>query len=167
MRFTAEITSDGVCERSFTLDDIPGVLWSPAAAADSSDGAQARPLVLLGHGGGQHKKAPGVVARARRLTACGMAAAAIDAPAHGERPKSESDQRFIATIRELMADGEPVISQIATYNAELAVRAIPEWQVTLDALQRTGDLGGTGPVRFLARHLTSTNLTAARIAAVR
>jgi hypothetical protein len=96
-----------------------------------------------------------------------MAAAAIDAPAHGERPKSESDQRFIATIRELMADGEPVISQIATYNAELAVRAIPEWQVTLDALQRTGDLGGTGPVRFLARHLTSTNLTAARIAAVR
>jgi hypothetical protein len=71
MRFTSETTSDGVSERLFTLDDIPGVFWSPAGAAGS------RPLLLLGHGGGQHKKAPGLVARARRyVTACGFAVAA-------------------------------------------------------------------------------------------
>jgi hypothetical protein len=46
MRFASETTSDGVCERLFTLDDIPGVLWSPAGASGG------RPLVLLGHDGG-------------------------------------------------------------------------------------------------------------------
>ena len=66
MRFTSETTSNGVLERLFTLDDIPGVLWSPADATDS------RPLVLLSHGGGQHKQIPGLVARAHRyVTACG------------------------------------------------------------------------------------------------
>jgi hypothetical protein len=55
MRFTSETTSNGVSERLFILDNIPGVLWSPADAAGS------RPLVLLGHGGGQHKKVPGLV----------------------------------------------------------------------------------------------------------
>ena len=47
MRFTSETTSNGVSERLFTLDDVPGVLWSPAGATGS------RPLVLVGHGGGQ------------------------------------------------------------------------------------------------------------------
>jgi hypothetical protein len=58
VRFSSETTSNGVSERLFTLDDLPGVLWSPAAATGS------RPLVLLGHGGGQHKQVPGLVARA-------------------------------------------------------------------------------------------------------
>ena len=70
MRFASTTTSDGVCEQDFTLDDIPGVLWFPAGTAGP------RPLVLLGHGGGGHKRAPGVLGRARRLTAdCGFAAA--------------------------------------------------------------------------------------------
>src|SRR5258707_1775529 len=125
MRFTSETTSDGVSERLFTLDDIPGVLWSPAGAVGS------RPLVLLGHGGGQHKKAPGLVARARRyVTACDFAVAVIDAPAHGDRPRTEQDERFVAGIRERMAAGEPVGPQIARYNAELAARAVPQWQGT-------------------------------------
>jgi alpha-beta hydrolase superfamily lysophospholipase len=94
MRFMSEATANGVSERSFTVDDVYGVLWSPAA------GAEGRPLVLLGHGGGQHKKAPGLVARAHRyVTACGFVVAAIDAPGHGDRPKSERDERFSAGIR--------------------------------------------------------------------
>ncbi|HEV3290956.1 MAG TPA: alpha/beta hydrolase, partial [Streptosporangiaceae bacterium] len=72
MRFISETIADGVSERPFTVGDIPGVLWSPAGAAER------RPLVLLAHGGGQHKKAPNVQGRARRLvTTCGFAAAAI------------------------------------------------------------------------------------------
>ena len=92
MRLTAETTSNGVSERLFTLDDIPGVLWSPAHATGS------RPLVLLGHGGGQHKQLPGLVARAHRyVTACGFAVAAIDysvavvasaTPSWATRPRS-------------------------------------------------------------------------------
>jgi pimeloyl-ACP methyl ester carboxylesterase len=134
MRFTSETTSDGVSERLFTIGDIPGVLWSPADAADR------RPLVLLGHGGGQHKKAPGLVARARRyVTACGFAVAAIDAPGHGDRPRTEQDERLAAEIREHAAAGEPIGPPIARHNAALAARAVPEWQATLDAL-----LDGTG-----------------------
>ena len=75
MRFTSQTSSDGVTEQLFTLTfafgEIPGVLWTPDGAAGT------RPLVLMGHGGGQHKKAPGIVARARRFAAeCGFAVAA-------------------------------------------------------------------------------------------
>ena len=88
MRFTSRTSSDGVTEQLFTLTltftsgEIPGVLWTPDAAAG------ARPLILMGHGGGQHKQAPGIVARGRRFAAeCGFAVAAVDAPGHGDRPR--------------------------------------------------------------------------------
>jgi hypothetical protein len=48
MHFIAETASDGVVERTFTLGDITGVLWTPATVSHPA------PLVLLGHGGGQH-----------------------------------------------------------------------------------------------------------------
>jgi dienelactone hydrolase len=143
MRFASETTSDGVSERLFALDGIPGVLWSPAGAAGS------RPLVLLGHGGGQHKKAQGLVARAcRYVTARGFAVAAIDAPGHGERPRTEQDERFAAGIREKLAAGEPIGPQIARNNAELSARAVPEWQATLDTLQELDCVGAGGPAGF-------------------
>lgn len=143
MLFTSETTANGVSERHFTLDDIPGVLWSPADATGS------RPLVLLGHGGGQHKEAPGVLARAHRfVTACGFAVVAIDAPGHGDRPRTERDQRFTAHLRERIAAGEPVVSPVADYNAELAAQAVPEWRAILDALEKLAGIGATGPVGF-------------------
>ncbi len=143
MRFTSQTTCNGVSERLFTLGGIPGVLWSPADAAGSC------PLVLLGHGGGQHKKAPGLVARAHRyVTACGFAVAAIDAPGHGDQPRTEQDERSVADIRERVAAGDPLGPQIARYNAALAARAVPEWQATLDALQALDCVGAGGPVGF-------------------
>ncbi len=143
MRFISETTSNGVSERLFILDHIPGVLWSPADAAGN------RSLVLLGHGGGQHKNAPGLVARAHRYaTACGFAVAAIDAPGHGDRPRTEQDKRFAAGIRERVAAGEPIGPQIVRYNAALAARAVPEWQATLDAVQELDYVGAGRPVGF-------------------
>jgi dienelactone hydrolase len=143
MLSTSETTSDGVSERLFTLDGIPGVLWSPAGATGS------RPLVLLGHGGGQHKKAPGLVARAHRyVTARAFVVAAIDAPGHGDRPRTEQDERSVAGIRERVAAGEPLGPQIARYNAALAAQAVPEWQAALDALQKLSCVGADGPVGF-------------------
>ena len=119
------------------------MLWSPAGAAGS------RPLVLLAHGGGQHKKAPGLVARARRyVTALGFAAAAIDAPGHGERPRTPQDEQFTAALRQRMAAGEPVGPLIAEDNAARAVRAVPEWKATLDALQELDWIGAGGPAGF-------------------
>lgn len=137
MRFASATTSDGVCEQDFTLDDIPGVLWFPAGTAGP------RPLVLLGHGGGGHKRAPGVLGRARRLTAgCGFAAAAIDMPGFGDRPKTAEDERFVAEVRARRTAGEPVIGQVLRYNVALAARAVPEWRSVLDALLDAGVTGG-------------------------
>jgi len=89
MHFISQTVSDGVSEQLFTLGDIPGVLWTPAGATGP------HPLVLVGHGGGQHKTAPGVVARARRyVKECGFAAASIDAPSHGEPPAIRGTPAF-------------------------------------------------------------------------
>jgi pimeloyl-ACP methyl ester carboxylesterase len=143
MRLISATTSDGVREQDFILDDIPGVLWSPAGATGR------RPLVLLGHGGGQDKKGPGLVARAHRLvTDCGFAAAAIDMPGFGDRPKIEQDERFVADVRARRAAGEPVASLIARHNVALTARAVPEWRATLDALLNAGHVSPGGPVGY-------------------
>jgi cephalosporin-C deacetylase-like acetyl esterase len=142
MHFISETISDGVSERLFTLDDIRGVLWVPPGAAGP------RPLILLGHGGGQHKKAPGVLGRARHIVAaCGFAAAAIDAPGHGDRPEVEEHQRLVASIRERVAAGEPVGPFMPGYNATMAQWAVPDWRVTLDALQGL-EFIGEAPVGY-------------------
>jgi len=147
MRVTSQTTADGVVTRQFELDGIPGVVWSPAGSA------AVRPLVLLGHGGGQHKTAPGLVARARRyVTDCGFAVAAIDAPGFGDRPKTERDEQLIAEVSARRAAGEPVGELIAQANVARAARAVPEWQATLTALQHKM---GTGPVGYWGLSLGS------------
>jgi len=119
------------------------VLWS------SADAAGDRPLVLLAHGGGQHKTAPGLVARAHcYVMTCGFAVAAIDAPGHGDQPRTEQDERFVAGMRERLTAREPIAPHIARYNTELAARAIGAWQATLDALQELDGIGADGPVGF-------------------
>jgi poly(3-hydroxybutyrate) depolymerase len=98
MRFTSQSSSDGVFEQLFFLGDIPGALWTPGGA----DGT--RPLIVMGHGGGQHKKAPSIVDRARRFVAeCGFAVVAVDAPSHGDRPNHAEFTR-IATEYEARLD---------------------------------------------------------------
>ncbi|MGO8960237.1 MAG: dienelactone hydrolase family protein [Streptosporangiaceae bacterium] len=149
MRFTSETTADGVFERLFRLGDISGVLWTPAGSASG------RPMVLLGHGGGQHKQAPGIVARARRyVTGCGFAAAAIDAPGHGDRARTAADERHATTIRQLIAAGEPIGPQIARDATARTAQAVPEWRATLDALQEAGHV--SGPVGYWGVSMGST-----------
>jgi pimeloyl-ACP methyl ester carboxylesterase len=143
MHFIAETSSNGVAERTFALGDITGVVWTP-------DGVSGQvPLVLIGHGGGQHKRAPGVLARAQRFaTACGFAAVAIDMPGHGDRPRTAQDEQHVAAIRQGSADGAPLGPVIAAYNAGLAVRAVPEWQATMDGLRDTAGIGAAGPIGY-------------------
>ncbi|HEY7262167.1 MAG TPA: alpha/beta hydrolase [Trebonia sp.] len=143
LRFTAEASSNGMVERDFIVGEVTGVLWSPASGADRT------PLVLMGHGGGQHRKAPAMAGRAHRIvTNCGFAAAAIDAPGHGGRPRTAYDEREIAALRQAMASGEPTGPIVVRYNAHLAQRAVPEWQATLDALQELPEIGPGGPVGY-------------------
>ncbi|MFI6166026.1 alpha/beta hydrolase [Nocardia sp. NPDC051052] len=143
MHFTAETSSNGVIERDFTVGEIPGVLYSPASAAARA------PLVLLAHSGGQHKRAPGIVGRAHRfVTECGFHAAAIDAPGHGDRPRTAADERHVTLLRQAQAAGEPLGPVAVGVHIDLAARAVPEWQATLDALQELPEIGTDGPVGF-------------------
>ena len=50
----------------------------------------------MGHGGGNHKKHPAMAGRAQRLvTGCGFHVAVIDAPGHGDRPRTAHDEQEI------------------------------------------------------------------------
>ncbi|MFE3105544.1 dienelactone hydrolase family protein [Nocardia tengchongensis] len=143
MHFIAQTSENGVIEREFRLGEITGVLWSPES---HSKGA---PLILLGHSGGMHKKAPNLVTTARHLVAqSGYRVAAIDAPGHGDRPRSDEDQRWADALHAARAAGEPMDSVIAEYNTSLAERAVPEWQATLDALQALPEIGPDAPVGY-------------------
>ncbi|HUZ54051.1 MAG TPA: hypothetical protein VMU94_16185 [Streptosporangiaceae bacterium] len=102
MHFTSTTASDGIAEHTFTLGDMSGVPWSPESATDGA------PLLLMGHGGGLHKYAPGLVSRVRRAVAGdgsgdGFTVAAIDAPGHGDRPRAD---RQVDASRRSRAAGE-------------------------------------------------------------
>ena len=142
MRLTSETSLDGVTEQLFTLGEIPGVLWTP------EDAHGTRPLILMGHGGGQHKKAPVIVARARRFAAeGGFAVASIDAPNHGERPTSaEFDQ--IATEHQARAAAGEDTAELDTALYMLVVfQIVAEWQAVLTAVQQLDHVGG-GPAAY-------------------
>ena len=92
-----------MCERRFdlTVEDevVPGILWTP----EDADGV--RPLVLIGHGGSQHKRAPNVLALARRIVRhLGYAAAAIDGPMHGDRIPDGTDLTLDIVSRRMRED---------------------------------------------------------------
>lgn len=100
MQWDHESTSEaGISVRQWTVQSgertVPGVLWTRA------DQVGRRPLVLLGHGGSQHKTAPNLNAAVRLyVLAHGYAVAAIDGPIHGARRASplgglEMQQEFL------------------------------------------------------------------------
>ena len=140
MRFTSEQRfDDGVLEREFTLGEIPGVLWTPASASASAPA----PLILVGHPGGLHKMHPRLAARARHYaTEYGFAAAAIELPGSGDRPRSAAAEQARADLRRAMEAGEPVDEIVDRLVLPLVERAVPEWQTTLDALLSLPEIGG-------------------------
>lgn len=71
-------------EEFFSVGGVPAVVWTP-----DDEAAGPRPLIFIGHGGGQDKTAPGVVYRAHRFAAAGFSVVSADAPNHGDRPTDE------------------------------------------------------------------------------
>ena len=145
MRFTTRTSSNGVVERDFIVGEVPGVLWSPAAGSDRA------PLVLMGHGGGLHKKTPALVARAHdTVTTWGFTVVAIDAPGHGDRPRTAEDEQARTELRQALAAGDTgrFESTSVRYVSSLAERAVPEWQATLDALQKLPEIGTEAPIGY-------------------
>ncbi|NKY58247.1 dienelactone hydrolase family protein [Nocardia flavorosea] len=141
MQFISETRSGNVVERDLVLDDITGVLWTPESGAPG-------PLILLGHGGGMHTRAPGLLANARHLLAGGCTVAAINAPGHGGRPRDEQDRQLVEALQQARVMGRPLTPIVEELNLSLAERAIPEWQATLDALQAMPEIGNEAPVGY-------------------
>lgn len=139
MDFIDEPTvSRGVNERRFDLnvedEIVPGILWTPEGATG------ARPLVLIGHGGSQHKRAPNVLALARRLVRhLGFAAAAIDGPMHGDRIPDGTDLTLDIVSRRMREDPNETQRRFR--------KARTEWQETLTALKAVDGVGD-GPTGY-------------------
>lgn len=138
MRFTSEQRlDDGVFEREFTLGEIPGVLWTPGSASAPT------PLILLGHPGGLRGMYPRLVARARHSAAEGFAAATIELPGSGDRPRSAAAEEARADLRRALEAGEPVDDGIVDRLVlPLVDEAVPEWRAALDALLALPGIGG-------------------------
>ena len=142
MRLTSQQRlDDGVLEREFTLGEIPGVLWTPGSASAPT------PLILLGHPGGLNTMRPRLAGRARHYAAgYGFAAAAIELPGSGDRPRSAAAEQARADLRRAMDAGEPVGEIVDALVLPLAEQAVPELQATLDALLSLP--GIDGPVGY-------------------
>ncbi|MGH3878768.1 MAG: alpha/beta hydrolase [Actinophytocola sp.] len=138
MRFTSEQRlDDGVLEREFTLGEIPGILWTPGSASAPA------PLILLGHPGGLLKMYPRLLARARHCAAAGYAAATIELPGSGDRPRSAAAEQAGADLRRALKAGEPVDDGIVDRLVlPLVDKAVPEWRAALDALLALPEIGG-------------------------
>jgi len=141
MQVSNEVVARGVSERAFDVDvegeRVPGILWRPEGAVAPT------PLILLGHGGTQDKRAANVLGLARRFVRhLGVSAVAIDAPGHGDRVVDEA--RAEASRRDLeravrSTEGEasaprPMPKDPVAY-ADAHARAAREWSAVLDLLE--------------------------------
>lgn len=135
-----ELTSAGVTERLFDLtvagERVPGVLWVPQGVVGP------RPLVLMGHGGSQHKRIGFLASHARQWVAAhGWAVAAIDAPGHGDRVSRGEAMDLGRRIARRIAAGTPMDPEMKAEMAMRIAKGGPEWRATLDALRAMDDVG--------------------------
>lgn len=135
MRFTSEQRlDDGVLEREFSLGGVPGILWTPGSAP--------APLILLGHPGGLAQLYPRLVARARHCATEGFAAATIELPGSGARPRSAIAEQARADLHLALLAGGPVDEIVDRLVLPLVEQSVPEWRAAMDALLSLPGIGG-------------------------
>jgi hypothetical protein len=142
MHFTSEQRlEDDSLERAFLIGDVPGILWTPTSLP--------APLILLGNPGGPgglRTAYPRLASRARRSLASGFAAATIELPGSGDRPRSSDAEQARADLHLALAAGTPVDEIVDRLVIPLVEKAVPELQSTLDALLSLPEI--SGPVGY-------------------
>lgn len=141
LRLISRTTSDAATTSEFVLGDVTAALWAPVDAGPGT------PLVLLGHGGGQHRHHPAMTGRARLLTDAGFCAVALDAEGHGSRSRSSRDEEHVAALHAARRAGEPIGPIVEQYDSDLARRTVPEWRALLARLRAEPEIG-CGPVGY-------------------
>lgn len=142
MHFESERPLDDgrIVEREFVLDDIPGLMWTPASASASAP----VPLILLGHPPlGLRRMYPRLVARAEQAAAEGFATAVLELPGSGTRPRWPAVEQARTDLHRAIETGEPVSAAIVdALVLPLVDRAVPEWRALLDDLLMLPEVGG-------------------------
>ena len=124
----APVVAHGVVERTFVTSSrmVPGAMWRADGHADE------QPLILLGHGGTEHKQSAGVRRIAAVLVAGGFTVAAIDGPMHGDRrPAAVADADDMAATGAAYLDAIRGGDDAAVSAADSMVR---DWREALAAL---------------------------------
>ena len=149
--FTRERTQNEVTEYLFDLtvdgERVPAVIWAPEGARGAG------PLVLMGHGGSQHKKIATLAQRAHNYAKrFGYATLAIDAPGHGDRISREQAEKLAkevgARVRGEAGTNPTFSAEMMKTMMERTRRAVPEWKAALDAAQALDFIGAGGPVGY-------------------
>lgn len=133
MQWSETTESRGVSEQGFRLEvegrEVPGILWRAEGAAENA------PLVLIGHGGTQHKRSGYVLSLARMLARHhGIASFAIDGPGHGERSIGEDFETTWARDginEEMVADWRGALDGVIS---ELAPSSIGYWGLSMGTM---------------------------------
>ncbi|MFC8527374.1 alpha/beta hydrolase [Nocardia sp. NPDC057227] len=135
---TEQRLDDDILEREFTVDGIPGILWTPGSASGPA------PLILAGPPPlGLRASYPRLLARARSSLAQGYAVATLELPGSGERPRSAASDRARTDLQRAVAAGGPVAGEIVDRLVlPLVDEAVPEWQAALDDLLALPEIGG-------------------------
>ncbi|MGO9198406.1 MAG: alpha/beta hydrolase [Acidimicrobiales bacterium] len=148
MDIISESVEKGVIERRFDVkvegETVPAIIWSPENVTGPV------PVVLIGHGGTQHKRVPNVLGLGRRFVRhLGYAAVAIDAPGHGERVSDETaanEARRNLERRIAAGPGKGSVLEMSPEQAALfaarSARGVIEWKATLDLLEAEDGLIG-------------------------
>ncbi|MBF6135548.1 alpha/beta hydrolase [Nocardia otitidiscaviarum] len=139
MQFISDQRLDDIVrEREFTLGGIPGILWTPGSATAPM------PLLLLGHPPlGLRQMYPRLLSRARHAAAKGFAAATIELPGSGVRPRVTAVDQARADMQDAQRAGAPITDDIIDRLVlPLVEQAVPEWRTALDALLELPELHG-------------------------
>ncbi|MFJ3667165.1 dienelactone hydrolase family protein [Streptomyces sp. NPDC090106] len=154
-----QLLDDHVRERAFTLDGIPGFLWTPASARATAP----VPLILLGHPTlGLPRMYPRLAERARHCAAQGFATATIELPGCGNRPSRPDMDRTRAELRRTLQAGRPVTDDLVDRLVlPLIEQAVPECRAALDTLlaldEIDGPVGCSGGIISLGIRLATTD----------
>ncbi len=168
MHFTSEPRLDqGVIEREFTVDGVPGILWTPIAATADA----AAPPILMGQPGGigTRRMYARLQARALGAAAQGFASVTIEPPGVGDRPPLAGSEQARDDLRRAIAAGERPDDDVLLQwddegnDRQMALDLFDAFASTEKTLYanmggHTGipPFAGDDAARFFARHLSST-----------